>query len=110
MPAAGSQYAGQVAFVCDALVIFEGAFDRVLKFSVRFRQPPSDLVGARWRAHSYSRIGVKIDELADLKFVFGHRGHSRPRWALLDHARPLPDQVPTVRFLLRCIRVIHLRF
>ena len=78
--AAGSPYAAQLAFSCDALVIFESAFDRVLKFSVRRRQPPCDLVGTRWRAGSNSRFGMKIDELTNLKIMVGHR---RASWQLI---------------------------
>jgi hypothetical protein len=53
-------------------MFFRHAPDHVVKFPVRCRQAPNDLVGSPWRV--VRRLWVKVYCFTDFKFVLGHRG------------------------------------
>jgi hypothetical protein len=67
--------ARQLALSCDQIVVFEGVPDLVLKFTIlRSGQSFCDLVRSWYRVELRPRcsFGVKIHQLANLEFVFGH--------------------------------------
>jgi hypothetical protein len=78
--------ASQVALSCDPIVFFEGVPDLVLKFTILCSgQSFCDLVRSWYHVELRSQrcFGVKVHQLANLEFVFGHAeieppdGHAR---------------------------------
>jgi hypothetical protein len=67
--------ASQVALSCDPIVFFEGVPDLVLKFTILCSgQSFCDLVRSWYHVELRSQrcFGVKVHQLANLEFVFGH--------------------------------------
>ena len=72
----------QLALSCDPIVLFEGVPDLVLTFTILCSgQSSCDLVRSWWyrvELWPYRSFGVKIHQLPDLEFVFGHAGIEPP--------------------------------
>jgi hypothetical protein len=67
--------ASQVALSCDPIVFFEGVPDLVLNFTILCSgQSFCDLVRSWYHVELRSQrcFGVKVHQLANLEFVFGH--------------------------------------
>jgi hypothetical protein len=76
-------HACQFALSCDAVVLFEGVPNLVLTLTILCGgQSSCDLVRSWYRVERrpHCSFGVKIHQLANLEFVFGHGRNRASSW------------------------------